>query len=941
MKHRSLLVLLLLAAPAILVAQSLRGTITGRITDEQTGEGLPSVNVFLKGTYYGAATDIDGNYVIENVNPGEYTLEASIIGYTKMQFTGVKVSAGETQSLNIRLRETVLTIDQEIVVIGERPLLDIEQASSSRTIQTEDIQALPARNVQDVVSDQVGVLKTAEGIFIRGGRSYETEYYVDGVSAKDPLAGTGFGVDLGVSALQEVEITTGGIGAEFGATGGVISVTTREGGERYNTYLSYKRDNLGFNEDDPSNYNTDLYELNLSGPEPITEHFLPALGIDVPGSFAFFASITGYFSDEFTRAPAEQLNSSIFHGTRLAPRQDNRWGLLGKLSYKANPRQKFQFSYRRSVNINQNTRMLQLAGNNVVLKPGYQYDFALQPDNANTYTHDATLTSLKWTSTLSSKAFFELQVSRLFTRMRADANGRPFRPEFITSEQEPNSIITMPVSYWEFSDFDSVIFVLQGDPITAGLFNNGGIADLWHDHFAEEYTVKLDGTYHPSEKHKLRAGLETKFQEYQWIDIREPWVGAPIVPGDPPRSLGRTSDFWHVRPAEGALYVQDQITFNGLIAYLGLRFQYWIPGKLADDAVENPQSVIPERFRQGYRDDTFSLFGRRWKGRLLPRIRVSFPVSDNQMLYFNYGHLVDWPNAHQVYTGLDIARLDRSFLARVGNPTLDPESTVEYEIGLRNQFTADDVLTVSAFNKDKFDYVVRRYIPEIDRTSFVNEDYARILGIEVSYIKRIGRHFRGMFSGSYQVAKGKSNSAEDSFVRFTEEQTTKENFLAWDRPWFVRFTTNFIGTEDRALFAIAPLKNINIYVSATYQSGKRYTPLIFTGINQVTGRPSYREDFSEEFQRIGKDWFWMDLTIEKWFAIGTFDLSLSLEITNLFDKKNSTIINPLTGEAYELGDPTPFRDPLSPHPLDRGIPPFDPARFLEQRHILAGISVNF
>ncbi|HEY4643931.1 MAG TPA: TonB-dependent receptor, partial [Bacteroidota bacterium] len=338
--------------------------------------------------------------------------------------------------------------------------------------------------------------------------------------------------------------------------------------------------------------------------------------------------------------------------------------------------------------------------------------------------------------------------------------------------------------------------------------------------------------------------------------------------------------------------------------------------------------------------NTYSLFGRRWKGRVLPRIRVSFPVSDNQMLYFSYGHLVEWPNAYQVYSGLDLAHIDRSFLARVGNRTLDPESTVEYEVGLRNQFTANDVFTISAFNKDKFDYVVRRYIPEIDRTSFVNEDYARILGVEISYIKRIGKQFRGMLSGSYQVAKGKSNSAEESFVRFSEEQTTREKFLAWDRPFFFRVTANFIGTEERGLLGLEVLKNFNFYVSATFQSGKRYTPLLFTGIDQVKGRPSYREDLSEEYQRIGQNWFWVDLTLEKAFSVGPVQLSATLEVTNLFDIKNSTIINPLTGRAYELGDPTASRDPLNPHPRDVGIPPFDPARYLEQRHIMAGLSFN-
>ena len=125
---------------------------------------------------------------------------------------------------------------------------------------------------------------------------------------------------------------------------------------------------------------------------------------------------------------------------------------------------------------------------------------------------------------------------------------------------------------------------------------------------------------------------------------------------------------------------------------------------------------------------------------------------------------------------MDVNRPDRSPLSRVGNPSLEPETTVEYEIGIRNQLTTDDVFTFSAYSKDKFDYVVRRYLPILDKTTYVNEDYARVNGIELSYIKRIGTTFRGSLMGSYQVAKGKSNSAEASFLDFRMKKLQRKNF---------------------------------------------------------------------------------------------------------------------------------------------------------------------
>ena len=86
------------------------------------------------------------------------------------------------------------------------------------------------------------------GLYIKGGRAYETGFVVDGVSAQDPLAGTGFGLDLGSNAFSNVEVITGGVGAEFGdVTSGVVNVQTQNGGDTYEGTFTHKRDNLGSN----------------------------------------------------------------------------------------------------------------------------------------------------------------------------------------------------------------------------------------------------------------------------------------------------------------------------------------------------------------------------------------------------------------------------------------------------------------------------------------------------------------------------------------------------------------------------------------------------------------------------------------------------------------------------------------------------------------------
>jgi len=105
------------------VLSQTKGAVSGRIVDNETGEGLPGVNVVVKGTYYGAATSLDGSYIIRNMNPGVYTVEASMMGYKQVQHTGVKVVAGETTTLDFNLEATVLAFGQEVVVIGQKPAI--------------------------------------------------------------------------------------------------------------------------------------------------------------------------------------------------------------------------------------------------------------------------------------------------------------------------------------------------------------------------------------------------------------------------------------------------------------------------------------------------------------------------------------------------------------------------------------------------------------------------------------------------------------------------------------------------------------------------------------------------------------------------------------------------------------------------------------------------
>ena len=969
----SIRVLLILAVWLFGSAHTLygQGSVQGKVTDTNSQEALIGVNVIVVGTANGAATDFDGNYEIANLRSGEYSLKVSYIGYETKLFTGIQVVDGQATQLNIELEEAVLSTDEEIVIVGEKPLLDVESAASSVTISSEQIQAAPVRDVQSVIANQVGVISDPTGLYIRGGRANETSFIVDGVSAKDPLAGTGFGLDIGSNAFSEVEVTTGGVGAEYGdVTSGVVSVRTQDGDNTFAGYFSHKRDNFGINDDLDSNFLEETYEMNFSGPI-------------VRGRLFFFLSGQVQLSDGFTRETAtpDQLQSSLIDGTFFMPRAGNRWNGLTKLTYDFGNGKRLQGSYQRSLTVNQNSQMLQVTGNDAVVSPGFQYGFVLAPDDATTYAHDNIITYLKWSHVLNDRSFYDVQMSRLFTRLRADANGRNWRPENVVSELDPESIVTYPAILFvdEFGQplDPNAQFVLPGP----GLVNNGGIATQFHDHFAEELTAR--GTYtlfSENKNNRTNVGFEFKFNDYQWIDVIRPWVGAPIGTEEQgvtaTNRLGESSDIWRVKPQRGAFFGTHQIRYRGLIANLGMRLEYWAPGKYVDDLIDNPQAPILDGIREDYKDDTISFLGLRYKVRLLPKLRISFPIQDNRVLFFNYGHSTQIPHPTFVYTGLDPFFQDRSFFADLGNPNLNPEVDISYEIGLRNQFSSNDVLNVTAFWRDKFDFITVSdvVVPDptgrdVTRAFRINGDFARIRGVEASYLKRFGDWFQGQISGSFSQATGLSSTNNDALAQFLADgdiDNTFETPLAWDRPFDVKASVTLSHDKDEPVLNIPGLNRIKFYISTTFRSGQRYTPVIFRGneVNPFTGeqdwRPIYERDPdpAERNSEIGEPWWWFDLNIQRFISVGKSDMVLSLEITNLFNQENSVIINPVTGKAYpnvdvtttnftELRDNRNFdvasgtRDLRYEDPNSSGQPPFNPARFLPQRHIVLGLSYRF
>ncbi|MFN5176679.1 MAG: carboxypeptidase-like regulatory domain-containing protein, partial [Ignavibacteria bacterium] len=302
------------------ISSRAQSMIRGTITEKSSKKPISSATIRVLGTYYGAISDANGNYAVKKIPGGKnYTLEITRIGYRTIKKTGVSLSKSDTLIVNFSMDESNVSLDKDVLVIGERPLVDVEETQSMRAVNRENIQQMVAENVTDVLTQQTGLISQNNEIFIRGGRGYEAAYLLDGVSIQDPLAGTGFGLQLSANSLQEVEVITGGFNPEYGqATSGVINIKTREGASKYEGSAALRRawrmfDRSALDRDTNSSFLTDILELTFSGPEPITSQLLPALGITLPGKISFFTNFYGNVSDdlvpEFARAP---VKTSLF-----------------------------------------------------------------------------------------------------------------------------------------------------------------------------------------------------------------------------------------------------------------------------------------------------------------------------------------------------------------------------------------------------------------------------------------------------------------------------------------------------------------------------------------------------------------------------------------------------------------------------------------------------
>lgn len=900
-----LLALLVLTVGGAYAAST--GKIVGRVVDTKSGEPLINANIVVDQTTMGATTDLDGNFFILNVPPGTYELKCTMLNYHPATYSNVRVSSDRTTIANFKMTETVIQLAEDVVFVAKKPMIR-KDATDSRTTRTaEELKLMPVENVKEIVKLTAGVI----GENVRGGRETEVNYMVDGTSFIDPLTGDYEGFIPSV-AFEEVNIITGGQSAEYGnSLSGVVHQVTKEGTPKVKGNMQVRSNDLGGSEVFVGQRDRmkDV-QGSLSGPIPF---------FDGLGDLSFLLS--GQFFD--TRGRFDNDDSTLTSS-------------FGKLTYKISPKHKLTFSG--TVSNAQYAYYSHLWKNNTIEDQLFQFDpndpqgepfvengvpwygngqldtedkngnFKLDPgedldndgildsedlnndgqlsefrmlDHLPYYTHHTEQFAVKWNHAISSRTFYEINLSRYKTAMTYNTRER------INEDANGNGLLDMegyydvdeaPDNYWDLYDYywdangEKVWFDVNGngsrdweDLNGNGLWdwdeygpdhdlfvdtNNDGYIDAsqgegvdeddwipweelpfgnardredyylygagttynrarWNEDYKIIWTAKGSLTSQVHKFHQIKAGFELRFMELFDHDV-------DLASGGNVYGQNMKTE-----PRQYGIWLEDKMEFEGMVLNAGMRFDVFDVNW--DDYPSDITNPVTDPSVGGEVNDPTSVDAKYEWG---PRLGIAFPITERDLLSFNYSRNFQIPILRFAYTNINWD-LTGAFPI-IGNPNLDPEQTTAYEITLRHQFTSDLAVTATGFYKDISGLTDTRqvfYTVTNWYGLYINQDYGNVRGFEISLDKRFSNFYSGNLSYTYAVAKGKSSDARQNYENAWADNLirTTESYLDWDQRHTIYGNIQFMIPEGTKLWGMGFLDQVSTSLIGKYGSGLPYS----------------------------------------------------------------------------------------------------------------------
>ncbi len=919
------------------------GRISGKVTDQQTGEPLIGANVLIMGTSLGAASDVNGEYLITSVSAGEYSVRASYIGYQDVTVNNLKVTSGLTTRLNFELQSTRFST-QEVVIVSQRPLIEKTSTNAVRIIGSEDFENLGIRNLNDMVVLQPGVVLQNGIISIRGSRPDETGYTIEGADVKDILNRNGGSlVTVTTDALQEVLVQAGGYTAEYGnANAGIVSSEFKTGTNQYKFSLRAETDNFGNYPGDKFlgtySYGYSNYVVTFSGPV-----FTDKLRIFLSGENAFqretpkfFSGNPTAFSDGALLDTTKVYDSGIYGGS-TSEYQYLTWG-AGNIPGNSNNR----YTVNGTVLFDNNPLILRLAGAftwSRNLGTNSLTDLATQQFNLfNTSRLPVTdnsslLLNLKGTYLLGSNSFIDGSVGFFDSRAKIYD---PFFGDNLLAYSDSLEAAKYGWVYENYSngpaayDFYGFPFNRPGTLLSTYTkdHNNYFTGSVTYTGQIEKHAIKIGGS--------LQRWTVRRYQQTGPSNFLTTIRNNPDAARDSLSALigstafanlnnygfdvfGNETDeaglFAPKHPLFASGYLLDRIEVNDLIINAGLRYDYidmdswnWANPKLP--IIDRTTHLIPDSaFTEG---STFSYIS--------PRLGFAFPVTDRTVFHLQYGKFVQSPSLDVAYRGVYQATRQIQAANLFTNPIAynpSPIRTTQYEIGFSHQFTDFAAFDITAFYKDikgQLQYAVVNTSPGAFRSKynvFANQDFATTKGLELSFkIRRVERISATIYY-TYSTSEG-TNSLSGSGLGSTEvngEVPTVLIPLDYDQTHRGSISLDYRFDKDDG----GPiLEQLGLNLLLTFNSGHPFTYSQTTGLGQSsawtggitpigTGDTRGRRPIGP-INSSNTPWVYnIDLRIDKTVNLYNFDFNFYVVVQNLLNTKNVINVYDKTGNAYNDG----------------------------------------
>ncbi len=941
MQKSTVCLLILLLFPLSLLAGT-TGKLKGTVTDQNSGEALIGANVFIVGTSLGAATDVDGNYSITNIEAGSYDVRASFVGYQSFTISGVRVNADLTTELNFELLTEDIAVD-EIQVVAARPLVNKYATNANRITTSDDIDVLPVRGINNIVSLTPGVTLQDNNIFIRGGRLDEVGYYLEGASISDPLVG-GRAVTIAQDAVEEIQVQSGGYTAEYGgANSGIIYTQVKSGTSNYKASFEYITDNIAFETDRHSgDKRLGAYWFGYS--EAVGTFSGPI--IDPRVRFFGLASYN-YQADQ---------NPQPYPGIDLGVITDPSTGESIDFTYPAGPLRKndlSQITGTGTLTLDFNPLITRIVGTYTKVETSNPWTSRISGNLANILNEERTAQldqqdgaiSLKFTYIVDPSMFVELSGGYSFNSSKqydpilkddffhygdsaanANAGYDVFQGEF----EIPSRVAIYNFSFHAYGDVMSnyVKFNREKFNLNFALSKEiGNVHSLKLGAELQSFTARSWGLNNANTV--SLAGMITQNERLPDNDPSKQTVEDILITagvnnygydleGNAYNGENNfdTGELAPHRPVFFSAYVQDKIEWNDLVLNVGLRYDYIdIDNLMLVDPMDPGQSVDPQTGRvypEGFTEvPTFNAVS--------PRLGFSFAMTDRTVFHAQYGKFVQQTRLRDVYQGYYATSSNLRPGFQINAPVgfnIRPTRTTQYEIGFTQQLGDVGSIDITGYYKDIKDQVVfdqQQVVSGSDIGAYnvlTNGDFATTKGLELTFLLRRIERLQANINVTFQDAQG-TGSFPNSNRGIVGAPLDGVTIF---RPQYIsplEYNNDFSGTVNLDYrFGVNDgpgwLQRSGISMLMTFASGHPYTT--GKGGPDLEGDARDRQPLEPLNSSTTPATFQVDLQIDKTFRLfDILDMNIYLNVINLFDNLNVENVFLRTGSTKDdgyLSDPS-------------------------------------